>query len=593
VSGLKIARGFTLPLDLVTEATAIVATRGAGKSSASAVIVEEAFRERVQAVVFDRTGVYWGLRSNSTGDGPGLGIYVLGGPHGDVPLEVTAGAVIADLVVDSGHSFVLDLSDFSKANTIRFAADFLERVYDRKARARSTTLLIMDEAHFYAPQTPRGGFKGDSARLMGAMEDVVGLGRSRGLGVVLTTQRTQSLNKAVLDLIETLLVMRMLSSRARNAVSEWIDEKHEDDEQGVIPSLKSLPTGTAWVWSPVRGLLEKVAIRRIKTFDSYATPKPGETRVEPTARKELDLDALGDRMRATLEKAKAEDPKELRKQLAAAHRQVRELEQRPERVPEPPEPERIEVPVVSDDQLARLDRFADGLADTALRLAAEVSDLRAAAESVTDAVTLVRRARDTPPPAPQPSSAPPPPARRPVIVPRIAPPADVDGDFRPSGAQQRVLDTLAWFEMLGIHAPSRAALAPMAGSRPTSGGFKNNLGALRTAGLLDYPEGGRVQLTDPGRDIAQPPDTPATAEALQDAVMASVTGAQSRLLRALIQAYPDPLTRDELADQVQVPVTSGGFKNNLGALRTLELIDYPAAGQVVALPVLFPTGAHA
>jgi hypothetical protein len=42
-----------------------------------------------------------------------------------------------------------------------------------------------------------------------------------------------------------------------------------------------------------------------------------------------------------------------------------------------------------------------------------------------------------------------------------------------------------------------------------------------------------------------------------------------------------------------VPVTSGGFKNNLGALRTLELIDYPAAGQVVALPVLFPTGAHA
>jgi hypothetical protein len=516
VSGLKIARGFTLPLDLVTEATAIVATRGAGKSSASAVIVEEAFRERVQAVVFDRTGVYWGLRSNSTGDGPGLGIYVLGGPHGDVPLEVTAGAVIADLVVDSGHSFVLDLSDFSKANTIRFAADFLERVYDRKARARSTTLLIMDEAHFYAPQTPRGGFKGDSARLMGAMEDVVGLGRSRGLGVVLTTQRTQSLNKAVLDLIETLLVMRMLSSRARNAVSEWIDEKHEDDEQGVIPSLKSLPTGTAWVWSPVRGLLEKVAIRRIKTFDSYATPKPGETRVEPTARKELDLDALGDRMRATLEKAKADDPKELRKQLAAAHRQVRELEQRPERVPEPPEPERIEVPVVSDDQLARLDRFADGLADTALRLAAEVSDLRAAAESVTDAVTLVRRARDTPPPSAatkqRATAARAPPRDRPAHRAARRRRRRLPAQRRPSSAPRhaRLVRDARHRRALSARPSPRwpAAARPAAASRTTSA-------PCEPPACSTTPKAAASQLTDPGRDIAQPPDTPATAEALQ------------------------------------------------------------------------------
>jgi hypothetical protein len=34
-------------------------------------------------------------------------------------------------------------------------------------------------------------------------------------------------------------------------------------------------------------------------------------------------------------------------------------------------------------------------------------------------------------------------------------------------------------------------------------------------------------------------------------------------------------------------VTSGGFKNYLGEMRTLGLIDYPGPGQVVALPVLF------
>lgn len=33
--------------------------------------------------------------------------------------------------------------------------------------------------------------------------------------------------------------------------------------------------------------------------------------------------------------------------------------------------------------------------------------------------------------------------------------------------------------------------------------------------------------------------------------------------------------------------TSGGYFNNLGALRTLGVIDYPSPGRVVALPVLF------
>lgn len=167
------------------------------------------------------------------------------------------------------------------------------------------------------------------------------------------------------------------------------------------------------------------------------------------------------------------------------------------------------------------------------------------------------------------------------------------GDFQPTTSQQRILDTIAWFEALGIDAPSRAALAPMAGSRPTSGGFKNNLGALRTAGLIDYPTGGRVALTPEGRAQATPPAVTPTDEALQDAVFAAVTNSQGAILRTLIAEYPHTLPREQLADSVGVPPTSGGFKNNLGALRTLELIDYPLPGHVVALPILFPTGGDA
>lgn len=34
-------------------------------------------------------------------------------------------------------------------------------------------------------------------------------------------------------------------------------------------------------------------------------------------------------------------------------------------------------------------------------------------------------------------------------------------------------------------------------------------------------------------------------------------------------------------------MASSGYTNNLGALRSLGLVDYPRPGRVVALPVLF------
>lgn len=579
MTDLKLGRGFALPLDLVTEATAIVATRGAGKSSTSAVIVEEGFAAGVQTVVIDRTGVYWGLRSNAAGDGPGLPIYVLGGPHGDVPLEHTAGHLIADLVVDSGHSFVLDLSDFSKAGMAKFTADFLERMYDRKARARTTLLLVIDEAHQYAPQTPRGGFKGDSARLMGAMEDVVGLGRSRGIGVVLTTQRTQALNKAVLDLIETLLVMRMLSPRAREAVRLWIHEKHEEDELGIIASLDSLPTGTAWVWSPLRGILDKVAVRRIKTFDSYATPKPGERRVEPTKRRELDLAALGKQMQASVERAKENDPGELRRRVKELER---ELAKKPaagetqvvERIEIP-----VEVPVLDDETVERLASLVGEIRDVAQALA----PLRAVADQI---ATAVRGATSRPapvrtPPRPQPQAPPArPPRRESSAVPGTA-------DQVP-GPQQKILDALGWYEALGVAAPTRVQVGLIAGYSYSSGNFANLLGKLSTAGLVGYPSPGCVALTDEGRALATDPGLPGDDEGVQAEVMRRIPAPQAKLLAVLIERWPDAITREELGEITGYSHTSGNFANLLGKLKTSALISYPDKGHARAEDVLFP-----
>ena len=127
----------------------------------------------------------------------------------------------------------------------------------------------------------------------------------------------------------------------------------------------------------------------------------------------------------------------------------------------------------------------------------------------------------------------------------------------------------------------------MADQSPTSGGYFNNLGRLRTAGLIEYPSAGTVHLTAAGRERADAGDVPTTNEALHEMLYRKLSNSQSQILRALIKEYPQEWRKDELAEQVGQSPTSGGYFNNLGRLRSLGLIAYPKPGLVVAGSVLF------
>jgi hypothetical protein len=85
---------------------------------------------------------------------------VLGGDHGDLPLDVASGQLIADLVVDERLSVVLDLSRFRKGEQVRFMTDFAEQLYHRN---RNPLHLVLDEADAFAPQRPQKGRSGCSA----------------------------------------------------------------------------------------------------------------------------------------------------------------------------------------------------------------------------------------------------------------------------------------------------------------------------------------------------------------------------------------------------------------------------------------------
>lgn len=149
-------------------------------------------------------------------------------------------------------------------------------------------------------------------------------------------------------------------------------------------------------------------------------------------------------------------------------------------------------------------------------------------------------------------------------------------------------NAVAWWAAFGIDKPKREQVAFIAGYSPTSGGFYNLLGGLRTMGLLDYPSGGLVGLTEAGQDRGDAPTVAPTRDAFHTHVRGKLSGSQLRIFDPILAAWPKEIASDAVAEQAGYSASSGGYFNLRGSLRTLGLIDYPSGGQCRAEDWLFP-----
>lgn len=315
---LKIADDLSLPLETLTQALGILAKRRAGKSYLMRRLVEQLLKARQQVVIVDPKGDQWGVTYGSNGKSPGIPVFILGGERGKLPLEASSGEVVAKLVVEERVNVLLDLSMFRKHEVATFMTAFLENLYRLKAKEiyRTPMMLVLDEADSIAPQKPQKG----EERMLGAAEDIVRRGGQRGIGCTLVTQRSAVLNKNVLTQVQILVALRTIAPQDLAAMKAWVDVHGTLEQQKILmESLPSLPTGDAWFWSPgwpdEKGIFKRVHVLPIETFDSGATPKPGEKRIEPKNAADVDLDALKKQMAATIQRAKENDPSELKKQL--------------------------------------------------------------------------------------------------------------------------------------------------------------------------------------------------------------------------------------------------------------------------------------
>jgi uncharacterized protein len=584
---LPISESLKLPIDAATQTFAAIGRKRSGKTYAIGKLVELLIRAGVQVCILDTVGNWYGLRIAANGKDPGIDIPILGGLRGDVPLEPTTGALIADVAIDSGRSLVIDCSQFSKADRQRFAHAFGEQLWKRKKGEEhpSPIHLVLEESQLIVPENVQG----DTAKMVGIYEEIIRLGGNYGIGISMITQRPQSVNKEVLNQTECLLVFQVNGFHERKALKDWI--RHQGMDMSLVDELPSLKAGNCYVWSPQwLEILEKIKIAPKETFDSTATPKVGGVSRGARVLKEIDLEELKSKMAETIEKAKADDPKVLRARIRQLEIDLRG--------------NRKEITLAHLEK-ARLEGFAQAFnrfidtASTLLKIAQVAHDdigsafinmisiLKPVAEAKLEKISEYHKIVINPQPAPktlqQALNKDGPAQRR-----ETRSSYDLNGiEIPPVG--QKILDALAELENMGAKVPKRVMVAFLAGySNLNSKGFTNAIGTLSTRGLIHYPDKGSISLTEDGRKLASFDSAPRTPQEVQKRVIELLGGKSREILRPLIDEYPNALERFDVAGRAgYTNLNSKGFTNALGRLSSLGFVMYPEKGMVKASPVLF------
>jgi len=559
---LKIGNGFSLPLGLTVMTQAILARKRSGKSYTASVQAEEMLREKQQIAVIDPTSAWWGLRSSSDGQGEGYPVVVFGGDHADASLDYRSGKAMARALVEHGFSAIFDIGSFETDEQVQFVMDFCSELLRIN---RNAMHVFMDEADTFAPQQ---GSK-LQVKCRGTVSRLVKQGGIKGVGFTMITQRSASLSWDILSQVDILTILRMSAPHDLNPVKNWLQsETTKDFAAKVYEELPRLPVGVAFVASAPLGIAKRVEIRQRRTFNSGATPKPGERQLVPKVLAAVDIEKLGKEISEAVKRTREESPEFLKQR-------IRELE--------------VEV--------AKKGTVDMGAVEEIQRMESELAELRQARAEfdaakikldivggmLVDIATQINRARTE---LQLPSIAIPeplPPASRPLVAEtRFTPtyPTVVrrgieqptpDPSVTLRGKSKEMLAVCAGMHPAGL---TEAQVAMQSGMKRTSGTFGDYKSLLRTSGCITIGPDGLWYATTEGmrRAGASIAARPTNSKQVLDLWLPKLRGKSKEMLMYLVNHKGSSISYGKLAEDVGMTSASGTFGDYLSLLRTAGLI---------------------
>jgi len=603
VLGKSDAKDIRLNLDVLLRTHLLIwASTGGGKSWLIRRLAEQLFG-KVPVIIVDREGEFSTLREKFG--------FVLVGQGGETPTDVRSAKLVAEKLLELRASAVCDLYELKHETRHEWVKAFINGLVDAPKRHWGPTVIIIDEAHLFCPEKGQG-----ESVAYGAVADLAGQGRKRGFGIVLATQRLSKLSKNATGEMfnQAAGPTARQADRDRAAYEMGISDRKEIKE--FSETLRRLEGGNFFFQGRAVAM-DRVLVKVGPVETTH--PEAGSTKFKagpPPAPEQIKalLPKLADLPKAAEDKARSEaelraEIRTLKIQIAAAKRAAPALVG----AATPPRSERGDVPAVADPRAieravratqdeaqkqfvavhaSRKKLIANGgqLARALIQLAeaarkafiAEIAEDQHAAlpiKLVFKGGGVMERPVQPVPPS------------RSIREPRSTIPARTfpDGEEPGSGLtpkQQAILRALWEFEQLGRTPTARSWVAARAEMAVDGGTFNNYVGNLRSRGLIDYPGGGLMHLTEAGRAAAPQTDHILTSEALVESCLRLLTPKQQEMLRALVAAYPEPLSNEELAEAAGMAADGGTFNNYRGALRSAGMVVY-VAGEVRAADWLF------
>ncbi len=572
---IKIAEGLSLPTDAVTQTFAQIGKRGAGKTYLASMIAEQMLDAQAQVIVLDPIGNWWGLRVNADGTSKGKDIYVMGGSHGDMPLSAESGKEIAKILTEKNLSVVLDISEFRKNERKRFVTDFAEEFFHLKKANPSAVHIFLEESQKFVPQRVMK----DDARMLGAWEDIVRLGRNYGIGCSLISQRPQSVNKEVLSQVECLCVLQVVGRHERKALEEWVKEAGE--ERDIVDKLPGLKTGEGYVWSPSwLRIFKKVKFNKKTTMDTGATPKLGKaTKVAKLSK--MDIKKLQKFMTDVAEKTQKElkDTKDFKNEISRLNK---ELSLTKKGMP---------IQKVKVDTHAIEKAKSQGFIDAERQFSQsireseketkklsywyqkEIKNLENKINSIKNILgsEVKKIDRDFPEIKPISKISP----QKPIInnpIPiktnnnlEVAPENSFgDEEVKLNLCTRRVYSFL--YHNQGREF-SRTQLAVVTGYSQKSGGFKDAISKLNVLDLISK-NGNKVSVKNMNEEFATEP----SEEITMDVWLRKLNKCTRTILKFLLDRPNESFDREEVANETGYSISSGGFKDAISKLNVLGMI---------------------
>ncbi len=343
----------------------------------------------------------------------------------------------------------------------------------------------------------------------------------------------------------------------------------------MLASLPKLPTGEGWVWSPEADILARTTFPIIQTFDSSNPKNLHRSNVKlstidvPTIRTKLEL-AAGEIVN--------DDPVQLKRLLAGARAELQRLAAKPAVSPDSESLARAREAGRNDVRMALV--AACKTLDHIRTLASEIG------QRVSEANTTLANcgAVCMEPVKPHSPTA----AIRTVTA----------DERRKHESSQRIISTESAMGS-DLKTPERRLLTVLAQRRSgvelerlailagytVNGHFNNTLGNLRSKEYLSAARVTPIVITDAGLRALGSFDPLPTGKNLQEYWLSRLSAPEQKILRVLLQEYPQPIELDALARAAGYTI-NGHFNNIIGSLRGKGLMT-PARIPILAASDFF------